>query len=132
MGVWNYISGTAVSLKRKASDLTSAVKVNAGDVLSRHWPTEETRSKILPFAVNVAKYSAQEALNFIPGGVSAYKVVKRALEDVNKSKDLPAEEKKSADRAVNVKSSHEKVDKKEEGEQRKLYEQMETMTRSRL
>ncbi|GMN73362.1 hypothetical protein TIFTF001_053680, partial [Ficus carica] len=63
MGVWYYISGTAVSLKRKASDLTSAVKVNAGDVLSQHWPTEETRSKIVPFAVNVAKYSAQEALN---------------------------------------------------------------------
>ncbi|GMN67261.1 hypothetical protein TIFTF001_036320 [Ficus carica] len=97
MGVWNYISGTAVSLKRKASDLTFAVKVNAGDVLSRHWPTEETRSKILPFAVNVAKYSAQEALNFIPGRVLAYKVVKRALEDVNKSKDLPREEKKSVD-----------------------------------
>ena len=31
------------------------------------------------------------------GGVVAYKVVKRALEDVNKSKDLPGEEKKSAD-----------------------------------
>ena len=94
MGVWDFISGTADSVKRNAPDhLTSvkswgsisyeytkagvngvynAVKVNTGGVLSQHWPSEETRSKILPFAVNVAKYSAQEALKYYIPGLSLF------------------------------------------------------------
>ncbi|GMN23742.1 hypothetical protein TIFTF001_045808 [Ficus carica] len=134
MGVWDFISGTADSLKRNAPDhLTSvkswgsisyeytkagvngvynAVKVNSGDVLSQHWPSDETRSKILPFAVNVAKYSAQEALKFyIPGPV------KKAFDDMNKS----------GDHAVELKALHAKIDKlgQKVGHYEKLLEQME-------
>ncbi|GMN25904.1 hypothetical protein TIFTF001_043940 [Ficus carica] len=128
MGVWDFISGTADSVKRNAPNpLTSvkswgsisyeytkagvngvynAVKVNAGDVLSQHWPSEETRSKILPFAVNVAKYSSQEALKYyIPG-----------------------------DHAVELKALHAKIDKlgKKVGHYEKLLEQMEMKNRQCL
>ncbi|GMN21322.1 hypothetical protein TIFTF001_050124 [Ficus carica] len=140
MGVWDYISGMADSVKRNAPNhLTSvkswgsisyeytkagvngvynAVKVNAGGVLSQHWPSEETRSKIFPFAANVAKYSAQEALKYyIPGGVFFSNPVKKAVHDMNKS----------GDHAVELKALHAKIDNlgKKVGHYEKLLEQME-------
>lgn len=94
MGVWDYISGTADSIKRNAPDLTpvktlccssygygkagvsnihNSVKVNGGEVLSQYCPSGETMSKIPPFVTNLAMYSAEEALKFIPIPLPGFK-----------------------------------------------------------
>ncbi|PON96539.1 hypothetical protein TorRG33x02_078120 [Trema orientale] len=141
MGIWDYISGTTESLKRNAPDLTpvktwcsssygysksavsnigGSVKVNADKVLKQYWPGEETRSKIGPFATSIAKYSAEESLKiYIPGGVWALRVFKKACNDAKKSGERRVDHVKGLEAKVGLLE-------KEVDELKKLAEKMET------
>ncbi|KAF4384327.1 hypothetical protein F8388_004560 [Cannabis sativa] len=141
MGLWDYITATTDSLKNNTPDLTlvknwcstsygytkyavtdigGAIKDNAGKVITRYGPDEKTKSKLVPLATSVAKYSVVEGLKFVPGGVPTYNVLKKSFNDLKKLEEDPKVEVKNLEDKV-------RVLEKEVEKVKKLVEEMEFM-----
>ncbi|XP_062077958.1 uncharacterized protein LOC133782639 [Humulus lupulus] len=130
MGYWDYITTISDSLKNSygftkdaVTNIGSVVKDNSGKVLTRYGPDEETKSKIIPFATSVAKYSAEEGLKFVPGGVPTYNVLKKSINALKESE---------GNRKAEVKNLEDKIGllEKEVEKVKKLVEEMEGMNKA--